>query len=57
LAKFRQKKKKRSSQHLGHKNCAKAILLPQIGIIFIAQHSKPAASQWRGIKDQHLFGG
>jgi hypothetical protein len=57
LAKFRQKKKKRWSQHLVHKCYAKAILLPQIGIIFIAQHSKPAASQWRRMKDQHLFGG
>jgi hypothetical protein len=29
------KKKKRCSQHLVHKWCAKAILLPQIDIIFI----------------------
>jgi hypothetical protein len=57
LAKFRPKRTKRWSQHLVHKCCAKAILLTQIGIIFIAQHSKPGASQWRRIKDQHLFGG
>jgi hypothetical protein len=55
---FAQKKKKnRWSQLLVHKCCVKAILLPQIGIVFTAQHSKPAASRWRGIKVQHLFGG